>query len=45
MVASTVAGSWPPAGLDVPLVRSSFAGLFLGGISWVFRRVREHGGC
>jgi hypothetical protein len=45
MVASTVVGSWPPVGLDVPLVGSSFTGLFLGGISWGFCRVREHGGC
>jgi hypothetical protein len=44
MVASAVLRSWPLAGWDVPLARSSFAGLFLGGISWVFCRALEHGG-
>jgi hypothetical protein len=42
--ASTVVRSWLPAALDGSLAGSSLTGLFLGGISWVFCRAREHGG-
>jgi hypothetical protein len=44
MVASVVERSWPLADWDGPSAGSSFAGLFLGGISWVFCRAHEHDG-
>jgi hypothetical protein len=45
MVASVVVRSWPPATSYGTSAVSSFVGLFLGGISWVFCRAHEHGGC
>jgi hypothetical protein len=44
MVASVVVRSCPRASWDGPSTGSYLAGLFLGGISWVFCRAREHGG-
>jgi hypothetical protein len=42
---SVVVTSWPLAGRDVPSVKNSFTGLFLGGTSWVCCHARKHGGC
>jgi hypothetical protein len=44
MVALVVMRSWPLTAWDGPSARSSFAGLFLGGILWVFCRAHEHSG-
>jgi hypothetical protein len=44
MVASVVVMSWPSAAWDGSSAGSSFTGLFLGGISWVFCQDHEHGG-
>jgi hypothetical protein len=44
MVVSMLVRLWPPAAWDGASARSSMAGLFLDGISWVFYRAREDGG-
>jgi hypothetical protein len=43
-VVSMVFWSGAPSVWDGPSIGSFLAGLLLDGISWVFRRAREHGG-
>jgi hypothetical protein len=45
MVALMLLWSWSALTWDGHSTGSSLAGLFLGGISCVFCRAREHGGC
>jgi hypothetical protein len=44
VIKETVTRGVTPAAWDEPLIGSSFEGLFLGGISWVFCRAHEHDG-